>query len=87
VSTISLNDLLSKHNAPKHIDYLSIDTEGSEFEILNSFDFSSHSFGVVTVEHNFTPVRQKIFELLSGHGYTRQFENLSKFDDWYVKVD
>ncbi len=85
VNTISLNDLLSKHKAPRLIDYLSIDTEGSEFEILNSFDFSSHSFRVVTVEHNFTPERQKIFDLLTRHGYTRQFESLSKFDDWYVK--
>ena len=37
VGTISLLDLLDKYNAPRQIDYLSIDTEGSEFEILSSF--------------------------------------------------
>ena len=34
VETISLEDFLEKYNAPNIIDYLSIDTEGSEYEIL-----------------------------------------------------
>ena len=85
VETIALNDLLSKYDAPKIIDYLSIDTEGSEFEILNGFDFSKHSFRVITCEHNFTPMRKKIFDLLTKNGYERCYEEFSQFDDWYVK--
>jgi FkbM family methyltransferase len=57
VITISLEDLLKSHDAPSYIDYLSIDTEGSEFDILNAFDFKSYSFGVITCEHNYTPAR------------------------------
>jgi FkbM family methyltransferase len=87
VKTISLNDLLLKYDAPNQIDYLSIDTEGSEFEILNSFDFSKFSFGVITCEHNFTPMREQIFSLLSKNGYVRKFQQLSRIDDWYVKSD
>lgn len=86
VNTISLNDLLIKYNAPVEIDYMSIDTEGSEFEILNHFDFSKHKFNVITCEHNFTPMRDKIFKLLSDHGYVRKFQELSRFDDWYVRL-
>jgi FkbM family methyltransferase len=85
VHTISLNDLLIKHRAPKYIDYLSIDTEGSEYEILKAFNFNEFSFGIITVEHNYTPQREMIFALLTGHGYKRKYENISAFDDWYIK--
>lgn len=87
VETISLNDLLAKYDAPKIIDYLSIDTEGSEFEILNGFDFSWHSFRAITCEHNYTPMRKQIFDLLTKNGYERCYQEFSKFDDWYVKKD
>lgn len=86
VTTISLEDLLDKNNAPLFIDYLSIDTEGSEFEILNAFNFEKYSFGVITCEHNFTPTREKIYKLLISKGYVRKFEKFSLFDDWYLKA-
>ena len=84
VETISLNDLLRRHQAPTMIDYLSIDTEGSEFEILSHFDFSEFRFRTITCEHNGTEAREKIFDLLTANGYVRKHPELSKFDDWYV---
>lgn len=84
VPTISLNDLLVKHSAPNIIDYLSIDTEGSEYDILSSFDFSRFQFRVITCEHNHTQSRDKLYDLLNSHGYVRKFEQFSKVDDWYV---
>lgn len=85
VETISLLDLLVEHNAPKEIDYLSIDTEGSELEILQSFDFNKYNIKIITVEHNFTGMREKIFQLLTSHGYKRVFTEISEVDDWYIK--
>jgi len=86
VETISLNDLLKVHNCPRQIDYLSIDTEGSELEILRAFKFDNYDIGIITVEHSYRePDRQSIFDLLTSKGFIRLFEPFSKFDDWYVK--
>jgi FkbM family methyltransferase len=87
VETISLADLLEKHNAPERIDYLSIDTGGSEYEILRDFDFDKYRFGVITCEHNFTPMREALHALLKVNGYARKYEELSQFDDWFVNID
>ena len=84
VETVSLNDLLAEHGAAYEIDYLSIDTEGSELEILQAFDFSKHQIKIITCEHNYTENREKIFKLLSSFGYERVYQNLSRFDDWFI---
>lgn len=84
VATISLLDLLKRHEAPRIIDYLSIDTEGSEFDILDAFNFSEYQFRVITCEHNWTANREKIFKLLSRHGYSRVLQEISWCDDWYI---
>ncbi len=86
VPTISLEDMLDKYKAPKRIDFLSIDTEGSEYEILSGFDFDKYEFGAITCEHNFSSQREKVFSLLTAKGYRRQLEGISSFDDWYVRA-
>lgn len=83
LNTVSLNDFLETNNAPVNIDYLSIDTEGSEFEILEAFSFDKWNVSAITVEHNFNKNRERIFELLQEQGYQRVE---AEFDDWYFKV-
>jgi FkbM family methyltransferase len=85
VETVSLSDLLGEHSAPKKIDYLSIDTEGSEFTILSSFFPTHYDIRVITIEHNFAPQRERIYNLLTAHGYKRTFAEFSKWDDWYLR--
>ena len=85
VNTISLNDMLEKYNAPKNIDYLSIDTEGSEYEILKTFDFDKYKVKIITCEHNYSPTRNKVQSLLSANGYQRKFNEFSLWDDWYMR--
>jgi FkbM family methyltransferase len=84
VKTISLHDMLSQCKAPADFDYLSIDTEGSEFEILNSLRSSHFRPKAITVEHNHVPARNDIHGLLQSLGYKRIFPLISRSDDWYV---
>jgi hypothetical protein len=75
---------LVKYKAPKNIDFLSIDTEGSEFEILSNFSFQNFRIRVITVEHAYGKMRPLIKNLLCSHGYTQVFKEFSYFDDWFV---
>lgn len=52
VDTVSLNELLQFASAPERIAYISIDTEGSEIEIVKAFDFGFWDVKCWTIEHN-----------------------------------
>jgi FkbM family methyltransferase len=82
VETITLNDILEQNKAPLYIDYLSIDTEGTEFEILKSVDLTKYKFGLIDIEHNYVePRRTEIKHYLISNGYKFLREN--KWDDSY----
>lgn len=83
VPTITLDDLLRNYNAPHFIDYLSIDTEGTELEILKSVDFKTYQFGLIHLEHNgMEPQRTEIRVYLESNGYHFRREN--HWDDEYI---
>ncbi len=84
VKSVSLNDLLETYSSPTIIDFLSIDTEGTEYEILSSVDLDKYTFRFISCEHNFSKNREKIYLLLSSKGYKRVLTDYSEFDDWYV---
>lgn len=97
IKTLSLTDLCIKHNCPNIIDYLSIDTEGSELSILESHNFDTYKFLYITIEHNRrSNYRKNINQFLSNKGYildsSERFHNINNnantnFDDWYVLKD
>ena len=87
VSTISLNDLLEKYSAPNHIDYMSIDTEGSELQILENFSFLKYSFSVITVEHNNRNESSRLKQIFETNGYHCVHENLCSIEYWFVSSE
>jgi FkbM family methyltransferase len=89
VKTITLLDLLKRYDAPINVDYISVDTEGSEYDILSAFFETNTEYEVkcFTVEHNLNvDVRVKLFNLMTANGYTRKFPELSRWDDFYVRT-
>ena len=85
VKTISLNDVIEKQFNSKSPSYISIDTEGSEYEILKNFNFKKYKPLVFTIEHNFTELQLKIDKLMYSNNYIRVFKFLTTFDAWYVE--
>jgi FkbM family methyltransferase len=67
VETITLRDLLIEYNTPKQIDYLSIDTEGSELAILKTIDFNKYNIGIMIIEYNY--YNQELLNLLEKNNF------------------
>ena len=84
VETVSLQDLLEKNNAPSEIDYISIDTEGSEEVILKEFPFEKYTFNFISIEHNRSSTQIPIREILRRNGYRRIITPFG-FEDWFIR--
>ncbi len=82
VKTQLLHEILDSNNAPKFIEYLNLDVEGVELEILKTFPFEKYTFGCISLEHAYDePRRTHIRELLLTKGY-KLFKQ-EKVDDWF----
>lgn len=85
-----LYSFLVWNSTEKYIDYLSVDTEGSEYLILKQYfeDLNRKKkqieIKMITVEHNFTENREKLFSLLTANGYVRKMVEFSRWDDFYI---
>ena len=87
VETISLNDVIKEYFNNKCPSYISIDTEGSEYEILNTFNLKKYRPVVLTIEHNYTKDESEIDKIMKINDYERVFKKLTAFDAWYVRND
>jgi hypothetical protein len=81
--TRTLESILEECGAPNKIDYMNLDIEGSEYEVLRVFPFDRWSITAMTVEHNWEePKRSMIRQLLESKGYV--LDRSVEWDDWYI---
>jgi len=85
VETINLTDLLEECKSPKCIDFLSIDTEGNEFDILKGLNFKMFRFNYIAVEVSRN--QEEITEILRSNGYIRILEEVSLWDQWWISQE
>lgn len=78
VESVPFDQLLDRYGAPRKIDYLSLDVEGSETRIMRDFPFDKYQFLSMTIERP-TP---ELNELLFANGY--HFVRNSLYDTFYI---
>src|SRR5262245_22258083 len=76
----TLDDILTEAHAPVGFDFLSVDVEGHELEVLSGFDFARWRPRLVLLEDHVGNLTKHRFLLAAGYRLIRRFEN----NGWYV---
>ena len=85
VNTITMTDCLKKYQIPKDFDYLSFDTTGNinDIQIIESMLQEQYFPKIITIGHNYKSHRPNLYNMLQSYGYIREFDYISRWDDWY----
>ena len=85
VQTVTLDMLFEQYGAPNEIDYVSIDTEGCELDVLKGLDLDTYRVGFFTIEHNFrSDTVETLKAMLEPKGYRQVLPEVSRFDAWFL---
>lgn len=67
VETITFDKLMTKLGITE-IDYLKIDTEGMDFDILKSIDYNKYKINLIKMEHSYCD-EKLVIQFLTNNGY------------------
>jgi FkbM family methyltransferase len=79
---ITLEQIIIDYNLPTTIDFLQMDIEGSELEVLTSFPFNKYTFLAMAIESG-----DRYKELLNKNNYTmvqNPFRGKSNLDHYFI---
>src|SRR5262249_6926312 len=79
----TLDDILSEANAPVPLDFLSVDVEGHELEVLRGFDFARSRPRLLLLEDHSGSLAKHRFLKVAGYRLIRRVEN----NGWYAPRD
>jgi Methyltransferase FkbM domain len=74
--TVTFQEILHRFQAPKVIDYLSLDVEGAEYFIMKAFPLHEYTIRILTIERP----KDELKKLLEQHGY-KQILRLSRWGE------
>jgi len=77
----TLTTLLNENNI-LNVNYLSVDTEGAEINVIESIDFNQHTFDLISLECNYNP--ETLHTVMRSKGYT--FLQKVCGDNFYKKI-
>jgi hypothetical protein len=83
VRVFKLDTLLQLAGFPNEIDFISIDTEGTELEVLKGLSLDKWKIRLLVVENNFNDT--DVEEYLHDFGYVKDARY--KINDFYLKEE
>ena len=89
IKTVSVNNLFKDYIKEKNIDYLSIDLEGIDFEILMSINLNDYNIKNISIEYLHLTKKQKKhlvnYLLKYGYSYCGYGYDINNFDFLFKK--
>jgi len=93
-TAVEFETFLNAYSLPNNLDYLQIDCDEASINVLKQINFRTHSFNVITFEHDSyrlgTEIRDQARQHLLSNGYALCVPNVSfwgndyAYEDWYV---
>ena len=83
VPTRTLDSILLEAGAPSDFDFLSIDVEGHEIEVLRGFDIGRWRPRLILLEDHVADLTRHRYLTAAGYRIIRRYEN----NGWYVPRD
>jgi FkbM family methyltransferase len=80
VNVKTLNNIFKETNFPKKIDFISIDTENTELDVLKGLDFYEYDIKFLIIENNFD--EPQVEDYLKTQNFKKLFRNA--VNDFYV---
>lgn len=96
IAALPLTTVLERVGAPTVIDFLSIDVEGHELEVLAGMDWDRWQVRLATIEHNLYcdgPARKDaIAAVMTGHGFECYADDIvaegyGEYESWWIRGD
>jgi FkbM family methyltransferase len=87
INSYTLDSILEQNLNECSLDYLSIDVEGYENEVLQGFTLNRWQPKFINIEHNRDKVQMEKFNDFFKENYTLVLESITDCDYWYLRND